>query len=108
MARTGRVEYDGRVVIIIGVDMTVCVVASTSFIIIIIIIVVIILSRDVFLISLAFIWTGIRDFKSQSVKDFQSDRGSPREPPCRLANKSGEQQGGLREAGEYASSVEVD
>ena len=59
MLRTARVEYDVRVVIVIGVDMRVYAVVYTSVIIIIIIIVAIVLSRDVVIISLVFVWLSV-------------------------------------------------
>ena len=74
MVRTGRVEYDGHVVIVICVNMTVYVIISASVVITIIIIVVIIFSRDIFLIGFVFILIDVRDFKSQYAKDFQSNR----------------------------------
>ena len=55
MVRIGRVEYDVRVGIIIGVDMTVYVVISASVAIVSIIFVVVILSRDVVLIGLVLV-----------------------------------------------------
>ena len=57
MVRTGSVEYDGCVAIVIGVDMMVYIAISAS-VIVIIIIVVIIFYRDVVLISLVFVWIG--------------------------------------------------
>ena len=92
---TGRVEYDVRVVIVIRIDIIRCllmvyVVDSASvFIIFIIIIVVIILSRDVVLIGLVIVWLGVGEFKSHSIKDFQSDRGLPHKPPDQFENTSG-------------------
>ena len=105
MVKTGKVEYDGHVVIVIDVNMTFCVIISPYIVIIIIIIVVIILSRDVVLVRLTSVWIGIRDFESQSIKDFQSDRLLPLQPPDHLANTSGEWQGGSREEGYYTASV---
>ena len=107
MFKTGRVEYNGRVVIFIGVDMMVYVVASAS-VTIIIIIGVIIISRDVALIGLVFIWFGVGEFKSQSFKELQGDRELPRETLDQLANTRGERECGPREAGTYAAIVEVE
>ena len=55
MFRTGTVEYDVCIIIVIGIDVIVYIVASASFVIIIIISVVIFLSRYVVLIGLVFI-----------------------------------------------------
>ena len=96
MVWTGRVDYDGRVVIVIGVDidrilLRVYIIVPTSITIIIIIVTIfIIFSRDLFLVSPVIVWLGIGDFILQYIKDFQSDRGLLREPPDQLENASGE------------------
>ena len=110
MVWNGRVEYDDHAVISIGVitSRRYLVVSPASVVIIIVIIVIITLSRDVFLIGLVIVWIGVGEFKLQYIKDFQSDRGSLREPPNQLANTSGERQDGPREVGDYAANVEIE
>ena len=91
MVCTRKIEYDGRNVIVIGVDIVrpllrVYVVVPASAVIIIIIIV-IIFSRGVVFIGLVIVRIFVGDFESQSTKEFQSNRGFPREPPDQPANK---------------------
>ena len=97
MVWTGRGEYDGRVIIFIGVDIGrllrrvyVILPASVATTVIVVAILVI-LSRDVVLVSLTIFWFGIEDFMLQSIKNFQINGGSLRKPPDQLVNASGEQ-----------------
>ena len=94
---TNRVEYDGRVIIFISIDIGrilrgiyVIVPASIS-VIIIIFAICIIFSRNEVLLSLVIVWFSVRDFMLQSIEYFQIDGGSPHEPPNQLANVRGEQ-----------------
>ena len=68
MVWTGRVEYDGRVIIFIGVDIGrllrrvyVILPASVATTVIVVAILVI-LSRDVVLVGLAIVWFIVREF----------------------------------------------
>ena len=83
MVWTGRVEYDGCIVIIIGVNIVkisrrVYVIDPASiYVIITVITIFIIFSRDVVIVSLIIFWFGVRNFILQSIKDLKSDGGSP-------------------------------
>ena len=95
MLWTGRVEYDGRFAIAIGVDIgrllrEVYVIFPASFAVITIVVAIfVIYSGDVVLVSPVIVWFDTRDFMLQYIKDFQSDGGSLHEPPYQLANASG-------------------
>ena len=93
---TGRVEYDGRIIIVIGVNISrllwgVYVIFPLSVSdTIIIVAIFIIFSRDIVLVSIVIVWFGVGDFILKSIEDFQSDGGLSHEPPYQLANTSGE------------------
>ena len=78
---TGRVEYDGRVIILIGVNIgriflrVYVIVPASVAAIIIVIVIFIILSRDVVLISLDIVWIGVGVFMMKYIKDFQRNWG---------------------------------
>ena len=93
---TGRVEYDGRFIIIAGIGISrllwwvyVIFLASVAAIIVVVSIF-IILYRDIFLVSLTIVWFGVGDLMLQSMKDFQSYGGFLCKPLDQLANASGE------------------
>ena len=93
---TIRVEYDERVVIVIGVDIgrllrgVYVIVPASVAIIIIIVAIYIIFSRAAFLVILVIVWFGIGYFMLKSIEDFQSDGGLLRKPPDQIENASGE------------------
>ena len=94
---TGRVEYYGRIFIVVGVVIRrllrrfyVIFPASIAAIVIIVDIF-IIFSRDLLLVCLVIFWFCIRYFMLYSIKEFQSDGGSQCNPPGQLTNVSGEQ-----------------
>ena len=68
MVWTGRVEYDGRVIIFIGVDIgrllrRVYVILPASVVTTVIVVaILVILSRDVVLVGLAIVWFIVREF----------------------------------------------
>ena len=114
MVCTRRVEYNGRVVIVIGVDILrllqrFYVIAPASVAVIIIIVAIfIIFYRDIVLVSLFIVWFGVGNFMLQYIKYFQSDGGLPRKPPDQLENASGEQYRGPRKASDYVLGVKVE
>ena len=82
-------EYDGRIVVVILIDVYIgrllrgvyVIVPASVAVIIIIVAVFIIFSGDVVLVSLVIVWLGVRDFMLQSIEEFQSDGGFPCDPP---------------------------
>ena len=68
MVWTIRVDYDGRVVIVIGINIVRRLLAVYSFVpafvvVIVVIVVVVVLSSDVVLIGLVIFWLVIREFE---------------------------------------------
>ena len=97
MVWTGRVKYDGRVAIVVGIDIGMIlrrfydIIPASVAIITIIVVIFIIFSRYEVLVSLFIVWFDAGYFMLQYIKDLQSDGGSTRKPPDQLANASGEQ-----------------